>query len=326
MSLKKGIIGVDLGATNINSLLMSEDGEVLARDFRPSLGYQGKEKVLSQIFSSIKTLQKEGKKSGVSSFLGIGVGSPGPLSVSKGIIYHSPNIPGWENIPLVDILQKEFNLAVFLENDANAAALGEWWRGAGKGINYLFLLTLGTGIGGGIIIDGNVYHGAWDVGAELGHMVIKEGGMSCGCGARGCLEAYASATGVVKRTISAIKHNHKTIITRLIQNDLNNLTCELVFKAAKQGDELALWIVEETGRYLGIGVGSLINILNPQIVILAGGMIKAGDILLKQVKKYAMLNSLKASREKVEIVPAKLGENSGAIGAVATVLKRKGII
>lgn len=326
MSFNQAIIGVDLGATNINSLLLRDDGEILARDFRPSLGHQGKNKVLSQIILSVKTLQEEGKKLGISSFLGVGVGSPGPLSVRKGIIYHSPNISGWENVPLVDILQEELNLPIFLENDANAAALGEWWMGAGKGINYLFLLTLGTGIGGGIIIDGNVYHGAWDAGAELGHMVIKEGGLVCGCGARGCLEAYASATGVVRRAKAAIKQGHRSILTQLIQENPDNLTCELVFKAAKQGDELALWIVEETGRYLGIGVGSLINILNPEIVILTGGMVKAGDILFKQVRKYAMLNSLKASREEVKIVPAKLGGDSGAIGAVATVLKRKGMI
>lgn len=326
MPSTKAIIGVDLGATNINSLLMREDGEILARDFRPSLGYQGKEKVLSQIILSIKTLKKEKKKFNISSFLGVGVGSPGPLSVKDGIIWHSPNISGWENIPIVDILQKEFNLTVFLENDANAAALGEWWMGAGKGIDYLFLLTLGTGIGGGIIINGDVYHGAWDAGAELGHMVIKEGGMVCGCGAKGCLEAYASATGVVKRAKAAIKQGHKTILAKLAQDNSGNLTCELVFRAAQQGDDLAIWIIEETGRYLGIGVGSLINILNPEIVILAGGMAKAGDVLFRQVRKYAMLNSLKASREKVKIVPAKLGEDSGAIGAVATVLKRKGII
>jgi len=326
MSPLEAIIGVDLGATNIHSLLVKQDGEILARDSRPTMGYEGKKRTISQIIFSIQTLQKKGKELGISSFLGVGVGSPGPLSVRKGIIYHSPNIPEWENLPLVEILQERLKLPVFLENDANAAALGEWWKGAGRGVNYLFLLTLGTGIGGGIVIKGEVYHGAWDAGAELGHMIIKEGGMICGCGARGCLEAYASATGVVRRAKALLKQGHPTILTQLIGGKLENLTCELVFKAAQQGDELALWIAKETGRYLGIGVGSLINILNPEMVILAGGMIKAGDLLFNQVKKYARLNTLKASREGVKIVPAELGEDSGAIGAAATVLKRKGVI
>lgn len=322
----EGIIGVDLGATNIHSLLIKKNGEILARDFRPTLGYQGKEKTISQIISSIKTLQEKGKQVGISSFLGVGVGSPGPLSARRGIIYHSPNIPEWENVPLVDILEEKLKLSVFLENDANAAALGEWWIGAGKEVNYLFLLTLGTGVGGGIIIDGEVYHGAWDTGAELGHMIIKEGGMICGCGARGCLEAYASATGVVRRTKALLKQGHSTILSQLSRGNPDNITCEMVFEAARQGDVFARWIAEETGKYLGIGVGSLINILNPEMVILTGGMMKAGDLLFNQVRKYAMLNSLKASREGVKIIPAQLGEDSGAIGAAATVLKRKGII
>lgn len=322
----EAVIGVDLGATNIHSLLVEQDGEILAADSRPTLGQEGRKRTISQILSSIQALREKREELGVSSLLGVGVGSPGPLSVRKGIIYHSPNIPEWENLPLVEILEEKLKLPVFLENDANAAALGEWWKGAGRGVNYLFLLTLGTGIGGGIIINGEVYHGAWDTGAELGHMIIKEGGMTCGCGARGCLEAYASATGVVRRAKAALKQGHSTILTQLIGGKMENLTCELVFEVAKQGDELALWIVEETGRYLGIGVGSLINILNPEMVILAGGMIKAGDLLFNQVRKYARLNSLKASREGVKILPAKLGEDAGAIGAAAMVLKRKGVI
>ncbi len=320
------IIGVDLGATNIHSLLVNKEGQILARDFRPTLGQEGKEKTLSQITSSIQTLQKKAEDLGASSLLGVGIGSPGPLSASEGIIYHSPNIPEWEDLPLVAILEDRLKMPVFLENDANAAALGEWWKGAGKGTDYLFLLTLGTGVGGGVIIEGEVYHGAWDAGAELGHMIIKEGGMICGCGARGCLEAYASATGVIKRTRAYLKQGHSTILTRLMGNNPENLTCEMVFKAAEQQDELAMHIVRETGRYLGIGVASLINIFNPQKVILAGGMMRSGHILLDEVRKYAFLNCLKASRKDVEIVAAKLGDDAGAIGAAATVLKRKGII
>lgn len=322
---KEAIIGVDLGATNIYSLLTTLGGEILAKDFRPTLGKEGKDKTIFQIISSIEFLQKKAGKFGISSFAGIGVGSPGPLSVKKGMIYHSPNIREWENLPLVDILQRKLNLPVFLENDANAAALAEWWKGAGKDADYVVLLTLGTGIGGGVIVNGEVYHGAWDAGAELGHMIIKEGGMICGCGSRGCLEAYAAAPGVVRRAQAAIKQGHDTSLVEITGGNPDNLTAEMIFKAASRGDRISQWIVEETGRYLGIGIGSLVNILNPELIILAGGMIGAGELLFNPVRKYTRLNSLKANRE-VDIVPARLGENSGALGAVTTVLKRKGMI
>ena len=325
MSSSQAIIGIDLGATNIKSLLMDKEGKILVSDKRPSLGNEGKEKVISQIISSIKTLQKEEVKLGISQFLGIGIGSPGPLNVEEGIIYQSPNIPGWQNVPLVRILEGKIHLPVFLENDANAAALGEWWKGAGKGFSYILLLTLGTGIGGGAIINGKVYRGARGCGMELGHMIIKEGGMICGCGARGCLEAYASATAVVKRAKAIIKQGHKSYLSQLIK-DMDDLTCEDVFKAASKKDELALLIVEETARYLGTGIGNLLNIFNPDVVILAGGMVKAKEVLFNPVEKYTRLNCLKSCWEMVKIVPAKLGENSGAVGACATVLERKGII
>ena len=322
------IVGVDLGGTNIVSLLMNQAGKILARNTRRSLGKEGKERTIPQIVASVREILREGESSGVfpESILGVGIGSPGPLNTKEGVIHFAPNLPHWTDVPLVQILKDELNLPIFLENDANAAALGECWLGAGKNVDNLVLLTLGTGIGGGIIIEGEVLHGAWDTAAEIGHMIIHEGGLTCGCGKQGCLEAYASATGVVKRTLAAIEKGEKTLLADLVENRLEDITCELVFKTAEKGDSLAKWIVEETARYLGIGIANIVNIINPEMVILSGGMIAAGDTLFKPVRKYAQENALAAAIKGVEIVPAGLGGNAGAIGAAATVLKKKGLL
>lgn len=327
-SVSNYIIGVDLGGTNIVSLLMNQAGKILARNTRRSLGKEGKERTIPQIVASVREILREGESSGVfpESILGVGIGSPGPLNTKEGVIHFAPNLPHWTDVPLVQILEDELNLPIFLENDANAAALGEWWLGAGKNVDNLVLLTLGTGIGGGIIIEGEVLHGAWDTAGEIGHMIIHEGGLTCGCGKQGCLEAYASATGVVKRTLAAIEKGEKTLLADLVENRLEDITCELVFKTAEKGDSLAKWIVEETARYLGIGIANIVNIINPEMVILSGGMIAAGDTLFKPVRKYAQENALVAAIEGVEIVPAGLGGNAGAIGAAATVLKKKGLL
>lgn len=323
------VVGVDLGGTNIVSLLITGKGEIVARDTRPTLAKEGKDRVLSRIVDSVKRILEEGQtKVGISSksIIGLGIGSPGPLSIKKGLIHFTPNLPGWTNVPLVGILRDKLALPIFLENDANAAALGEWWRGAGKDVDNLVLLTLGTGIGGGIIIQGEVLHGAWDTAAEIGHMIIHEGGLICGCGKKGCLEAYASATGVIKRTLAAMREGRKSILADAVKNRWENITCELVYKAAEKGDSLSRWIVEETAKYLGIGVASIVNVLNPEIVILSGGMIAAGTLIFKPVRKYARENALAAAIEGVEIVPAALSGNSGAVGAAATVLKRVGLL
>ncbi len=324
----KPVVGIDLGGTNIVGILITQRGDILTKKRKKTFAQEGKDRVIAQVVGCINDLLEEGETLGVSSkeILGIGVGSPGPLNRKKGIVYYPPNLPGWENVPLRRILKDKVGISVFIENDANATALGEWWLGAGKNVNNLILLTLGTGIGGGIIIGGEVYHGSRDMGAELGHIVIKEGGMICGCGIRGCLEAYASATGVVKRARAAIKQGYKTILKSLVGDNPEGLTCELVFQAAREKDPLALWLVEETGRYLGVGIGSLVNVLNPEMVILSGGMIKAGDLLLNPVRRFVKLFSMKALIEKVEIVPGNLGDEAGAIGAAATVLKERKIL
>ena len=322
------VIGVDLGGTNLRSILMDGKARVWGRDSRESLASQGKEATIDQIVSSVRAMLEEAGSMDIPhpSISGVGVGCPGPLNTKEGIVYFAPNLPGWENVPLVRILRDKIQLPIFLENDANAAALGEWWIGAGRDVDDLVLLTLGTGIGGGVIIQGEVLHGAWDTAAEIGHMIIHEGGLLCKCGVRGHLEAYASATAVVARTLAAIKQGRRTILKEWLGGKLDNLSSELIFRAAGEEDELSSEILEETARFLGIGIANLVNLFNPRLVILTGGMIQAGPLLLEPVRKYAREYSLKASIRGVRIVPAKLGADSGTIGAAAAVLKRKGLL
>lgn len=322
------VIGVDLGATNIVCILSSKDGKIITKSTRKTLGSKGKDKTISQIINSAKNVLKEGEKLGVSakSILGMGVGGPGPINSDEGVIHIAPNIPGWINTSLVKELGNELDLPVFLENDANAAALGEWWMGAGKDVDNLVLLTLGTGIGGGIIIEGEVLHGIRHTAGEIGHMIIREGGLLCGCGNRGCFEAYASAKAVVKRTLTAINRGKKTVLTDTVKNKPEKITCKLIYDTARKGDELCKKIVEETGKYLGIGIANIVNIINPQMVVLGGGMAKAGNLLFDPVREYVEKHAFTAAMEGVKIVPAQLGTNAGAIGAVAFVLKKKGLL
>jgi glucokinase len=322
------IVGVDLGATNIVSLLISRDGKIIARDTRKTMSGEGKKRAFSQIVNSARNVIGEGERSGISSksILGLGIGGPGPLNSDGGVIHIAPNIPGWINAYLVKELEDELKLNVFLENDANAAALGEWWLGAGRDVDNLVLLTLGTGVGGGIIIGGEVLHGARNTAGEIGHTIIHEGGLLCSCGNRGCLEAYASARAVVKRTLSAIYRGEETLLTDLVKNKLEDITCKLVYDTAREGDSLCKQVVEETGRYLGIGIANIVNLINPEMIILGGGMANAGDLIFEPVRKYVREHSFTAAMEGVKIVSAALGVNAGAIGAVAYVLKKKGLL
>lgn len=326
--IQQHVIGVDLGATNIVCILSSRDGRIVTRDTRKTFGDKGKEKTISQIINSAKDVIREGERLGVStkSILGMGVGGPGPINSDEGVIYVAPNIPGWINTSLIKELKNEFDLPIFLENDANVAALGEWWLGAGKSVDNMVLLTLGTGIGGGIIINGGILHGIRHTAGEVGHMIIKENGLLCGCGNHGCFEAYASAKAVVNRTLTEIRRGEKTMLTDIVKNRPEKITCKLIYDTAKRGDNLCKKIVEDTVKYLGIGIANIVNIINPQMIVLGGGMAKAGDFLFDPVREYVKEHAFNAAMEGVKIVPAALGTNAGAIGAVAFVLKRNGLL
>ena len=314
---KKYSIGVDLGGTNIVSAIVNCQGKIVNSLKVPTLAERGKEATIKRI---IETIHENIVQSTIAlgDIIGIGIGAPGPLDVKRGIINFAPNLPGWRDVPLKNKLENEFNMKVVLENDANAAAWGERCFGVGQGVNNLVCFTLGTGIGGGIIIDGKIYHGSSYGAAELGHMTVNKDGPRCNCGNYGCLEAYSSATGIKNRIKNRIKEGIKSEFLNFDDDNLfESLRLKSIFEAARKGDKLTKGVVEEAISYLGIAIANIANILNPQMVVLVGGITNEGNKLLiplrREVKKRAFYSNYKS----LKIVIGKLGGNAGVLGASA---------
>ncbi len=308
--MSQPVIGVDLGGTNIKAGLVSPEGEVQERHSIPTRAEEGPKAVASRICRAAReTLQRA--ECSARAVEGIGVGSPGTIDLENGIVTFSPNLPGWHDIPLRRMVQERMDLPCTLENDANAAALGEQWMGAGQGAPSLVLLTLGTGIGGGIVLGGRVWHGVSGVAGEIGHMSIDPQGPKCGCGNRGCLEAHASATAMVRRLREAVEAGATTSLA----DELQQLTAKDIHEAAVAGDALARENIEMTGRYLGVGVSNIMHILNPAVVVFSGGVCGAGQMLMKPVLEEVEWRTMEDSRREVAVRFAELPDTAGLIGA-----------
>ncbi|MDD4879331.1 MAG: ROK family protein [Candidatus Omnitrophica bacterium] len=285
---------MDIGGTNIRFGIVDGRGKVIARYRMPTLKEQGRKKVISRLFDAIAgAIAGSGVR-----IKAIGVGCPGPLDSKKGIVLSPPNLPDWRRVPLKKIIEKKFRLPVAVENDANCAGLGEAMNGAGRKASSMVLLTLGTGIGSAIVLNGKLWTGKGGFASELGHVSIDLNGPKCGCGNKGCIEMYASATAVERRRKAAGK-----------------MTAEDIYKAAEKGDKVSRRIVDETAVYLGAAVANIINALDPEVIVLAGGMAKAGEKYFAKIRKAAKERALKESFKGVRIVPAELGEDAGIIGA-----------
>lgn len=308
---KKCFVGLEFGGTNIKAALFDDRARIICDEFQPTGARQGVESVLNRIKAIIHDLINK-QKILPNSLKGIGIASPGPLDIKTGTVFNSPNLPGWDKVPLKEIIEREFTVPVILENDTNAAALGELWMGNGKGAKNLILLTLGTGVGGGIILDKKIWHGNNDLGGEIGHMTIEKNGPKCNCGNRGCFESFVSATGIVRRTVKALKEGRVSSLSK----QTNKLTPKIIFNEAKKGDGLAKEIVNETGEYLGIGLANLVNILNPERIILGGGVVQSIEILLKPAMKELKKRAFARGIENLKILPWKLGNHAGIIGSI----------
>ncbi len=309
-------IGVDLGGTNIRGILVDTKGVIISQLKCRSQVKRGKEIAIKKLLDLIQKLKAQSVSSG--HLIGIGVGAPGPLDVKKGIIHFAPNLPGWKEVYLKKILKDKFNMKVVLENDANAAAWGERCFGAGKGINNLVCFTLGTGIGGGIIIDGKIYHGNNFVSAEFGHMTVNKDGPLCNCGNRGCLEAYSSATGIRNRIKDKIKKGITSQFFTNIDDYLNeSVSLKSIFETARMGDDLTKNIVEDAITYLGIAMANIANLLNPEMIILTGGISKEGENLMMPLKKVIKKRTLSSNYQFLKIVTGELGDFAGTLGAAA---------
>jgi glucokinase len=246
--------------------------------------------------------------------IGAGVGAPGPLDTKSGIVLLTPNL-GWVNMPLRQRLQDGLGLRTALDNDANCAVLGEWWRGAARGTRMAVGLTIGTGIGGGIIIDGKLYHGASDIAGEIGHMTIDANGRRCKCGNYGCIEAYASGPNIALRAVEALESGAESSLPSYVAGDLQKVTAQTVYQAAQAGDEVALEVVRDTAKFLGAAVASLINIFNPEAVVIMGGVTLAGESLFEPLRREVSRRAFKPAVQVCRIVPGELTGVAGVYGA-----------
>jgi len=315
------ILGVDLGGTNIVVGAMPVDGsrEIAVRS-EPTHAQRGAEGVVDRIVAMMVQTMSDiitNEKAQATDFLGAGVGAPGPLDRDRGIVVIAPNL-GWRDFPLRDAISNRIRLPVTLDNDANCATVGEWWRGAARGARNVVGLTIGTGIGGGVILDGKLYHGSSDVAGEIGHTTIDSTGRYCRCGNYGCLEAYASGPAIAQRAREALERNEESKLRTMVDGDLAQLTAAIVYQAANEGDVLANEIVRDTARFLGTGVANILNMLNPDVVVLAGGVAKAGERLFEPLRAEVKRRAFRPAVAACRIVPGELDGTAGMVGAVAT--------
>ena len=314
------IIGVDLGGTTIVVGTLTEDGRAmhgLVDELTPV--HLGPDGVVDRIIAMIgQSVERTRADLGADvEIAGVGIGAPGPLDTQRGIVIVAPNL-GWHDMPLRDRIGAATGFDARLDNDANCATLGEWWHGAAQGGRVVVGITIGTGIGGGIVLDGQIFHGASDVAAEMGHMTIDVMGRRCKCGNYGCLEAYASGTAIAARTIEELEAGTASSIPALVGGDLARVTAQIVYLAAHDGDALALEIVRDTARFLGAGIANVLNILNPDVVVVTGGVTKAGDRLFGPLRTEVARRAFKPAVAACRIVPGGLPGTAGVYGAVAS--------
>jgi len=315
------IIGVDLGGTNVKTAIVSTDKKVLAKDSRPTNAEGGPEAVMEVMEQAVRELLAQGGLS-KDNVLAAGFGAPGPMNWQTGVVFSPPNLPGWKNVPLAEAMHKRLGIPCYVDNDANVACFGEYWLGAGQGTENMAVLTLGTGVGGGIVVFGQLLRGIDGTAAELGHLKVQRGGRMCGCGSRGCLEAYASVTGMVRTAQEGLTEGVSSALRDLCGNDLAQLTGKMISDAAAQGDAYAKKVFLDTATWLGLGIASLVNMLNPEKIVLCGGMIAAGEMLFQPVRETVMANAFEVPAKRCQIVAAGLGADSGVLGCAGCALAR----
>ncbi|GAC1650080.1 MAG: glucokinase [Gemmatimonadaceae bacterium] len=316
------IVGVDLGGTKVVAGAMPEDGsrQIAVRSI-PTMAELGADGVVDRIVGLIEgVIRDTTAEVGAlrKDFIGVGVGAPGPLDRENGVVVVAPNL-GWHNFPLGPRISERVGLDVALDNDANCATFGEWWQGAAKGGTNVVGLTIGTGIGGGLILDKRLFHGSSDVAGEIGHTTIDVNGRHCKCGNYGCIEAYASGPAIAVRAREAlVRGEEESILLSMVDGQPGKITAATVYDASQRGDALAREIVRDTARYLGAAVANLLNVFNPDVVVFAGGVMQAGDALFEPLRVEVKRRAFRPAVEAVRIVPGVLPGTAGLVGAVAT--------
>ena len=311
--MAKNRIGIDVGGTNVKIALVDVKGKIVYSNSVPTRAEMGYEYTVNNIKQAIYDLLKETKLT-TKDIEGIGFGFPGQVDYKAGIVRNAPNIPGWVEVPIAKLIEDEFKIPTRVDNDVRCAALGELNYGAGKGCENLICITVGTGIGSGLILNGKLVRGASNAAGEIGHIKLQmNGGPICGCGDTGCLEAFASGPSIVAMAEDYIKGGKSTKFREMANG--SPITPYIVCEAAKAGDPVAQRIFTIMGEYIGIGLASVVNLLNPEKIIVGGGVADAGDILLKPMTEALKKRAMKIAGSAVEIVPAQLGNTAGVIGA-----------
>jgi glucokinase len=316
------VVAVDLGGTKMAVTIISDDYRVLAREYHPTLGEEGVDSVISRMISAVKQLVASCGMT-MSQLCGISLAAAGAIDSQRRVITLSPNLPGWRDIPLGSIIEQRLGIRTWLLNDANAAALGEHHLGAGRGVDNLIYLTIGTGIGGAIIIDGKLYTGACGSAGEMGHMTVEVNGPRCECGNVGCLETLASGRAIAREAKKRLSAGGRSSLTEAVAGKIEDITAKEVATAAQQGDALANDVIKHVASYLGAGMVNLVNIFNPEVIIVGGGVATMGDLLLDPGRQVVKERAFPISAAAVRIVTTELGNDAGLVGAAHFAFKQK---
>ncbi|MFZ5827573.1 MAG: ROK family protein [Bacillota bacterium] len=318
MPEQKGLaLGIDLGGTTVKVGVVSHDGAIVGRAQRPTEVEKGPEGVVTNMALAVSdALHAAGV--GQDDLEGVGIGSPGICDAPRGVVVRSGNLH-WRNVPVGLMLSQRLGIPVKLENDANCAALGEQWCGAARGANHVVLFTLGTGVGGGLILDGRIYGGSNGWAGELGHMPVVDEGLPCTCGAVGCLETVASATAMGTLGRQAVEAGRAPVMERLAREHGGRVDARVVILAAREGEEAARAILRSAGEYLGLASAALISALNPELIVVGGGASQGGEFLLEPMRQVIARRAMPGPSETAKVVAATLGNDAGLIGAASLV-------
>ncbi len=315
---KEYAIGADIGGTNIQFCILDNTGEIHDFFSIPSEAHKGRAQTLKNLLQGVNKILASNTRT---NFKGIGVGSPGLINEKGKVVTGAENLPGWNGAEIKKYLEKHTGLYTHVENDVTALALGEAKFGAGKNYRNIICLAFGTGLGGGIVFDNKIYRGKYGYAAEFGHIVVNPNGPKCSCGNNGCLETYASTVGLKRIVKEKLKNKKNSKLLKLAENNINNITPKLLFDEYKKNNKEAKEIINEMGHYLGIGIGIITNIFDPDVIILAGGISKAGKTLIDIIKKNSVPYLLPFYRNKLNIKISKFKDKAGVIGTASLVFE-----
>ncbi len=317
--MKQIVIGIDLGGTKISTALVDNAGEIMAHDYRETRANEGQETVIGRMLDAARRVMAQAEVEATEVSV-VGIGAPGPLDIKAGMVVAPPNLPGWNHVPLKQLIEAELGITTFLENDANAAALGEHRFGAGRGTEHMIYVTVSTGIGGGLVLGERLYHGVGGVAGEIGHVTLLPNGPLCNCGNRGCLESLASGTAIAREARERVARGTPTLMADMAKGDPRRITAKLVAEAASQGDAEAQHILSEAMNYLGIGMANLANLFNPQLIVIGGGLTNIGETLFEPVRRAIHRHAFTSAAQAVRVARAELGDDAGVMGAAAVAL------